>query len=114
MKANRVLAYKRRDLLKLGTIGVGVPVVLTLASRDARAAGSWKSLGEGSARAQGSWAGSTRDRFLSDRKAFEADEEGTDQTFVVPGSYRWRERRLRENARRREMLGAFRRFGHEE
>lgn len=110
--------YQRRDVLKLGAIaGVSVPVILTLASKEARAAGSWRSLNPNDARAQGSWKGGANDRVM-DRHMNAIDAPDIERRssatggFQFPGSYQWREQRDADRAQRRRIRGEFSRFGN--
>jgi hypothetical protein len=107
-------AYQRREVLKLGAaVGLGAPAILTLASTEARASGSWKTMGPNQARAKGSWSGEGRviDRHLED---VQSHRSAHDDGFVVPGSYEWRLRRDAEKEEHDRLLGEFKRFGHED
>src|SRR6266436_5034563 len=92
-RTNEPSVYRRRDVLKLGAIvGIAVPVIVTMASSEARAGGSWQSMGAGQARAKGSWAGKGRviDRHTED---VQAQRDTRQDGFVVPGTYQWRLKR---------------------
>jgi hypothetical protein len=85
---------KRRELLKAGSILVAaVPFVLTLEPKEARAEGSWSP--------------------PPDAPNTEV-AEGLGRSFVLPGTYRWREHRVRAAELQRRELGAFDRFGRVE
>jgi hypothetical protein len=85
---------RRRELLKAGSMLVAaVPVVLTLEPKEARAEGSWSP--------------------PPDEPNTEA-AQGLGRSFVLPGTYRWREQRMRAAELQRRELGAFDRFGRAE
>lgn len=79
----------RRDLLKLGgvVLGAGVPLVMTLSSRQARATGSWSG----------------------------SSSQGLDdgQRRPVPGSYEWREQQRKEQEQNRYLRNRYGGFGNE-
>jgi hypothetical protein len=99
--------------LKLGfASSISAGAILTLASRDARAGGSWQTMGPGSARAKGSWEGKGRviDRHLEDIEGG-GHRDGQSDGYVIPGSYEWRLERDEQKAEHDRMLGEFKRFG---
>lgn len=95
-------ALHRRELLKLGAAaGLAIPAVLSLAPKEARAEGSWKSGN------QNAWRADTREAFEMKGSMHKDANQG----FVFPGSYEWREKKRAEEERRRKMRGEFGRFG---
>jgi hypothetical protein len=109
--------YHRREVLKLGAIvGTGLPVVLTLRPREARAAGSWHTLNPNQAQAQGSWHNGTPNDRVIDRHMGNIDRRDrhnlNEPSFRVPGSYQWREQRDSEREQRKRLRGEFSRFGN--
>src|SRR6185503_8663308 len=90
--------YGRRELLKLGAAAsLAVPVVMTLAPKEARAQGSWSNA------KKDDWRANTRDSFEMKGQA----SRDANQSYVFPGSYQWREQRQQEEERRRRMRGEF-------
>jgi hypothetical protein len=103
--------YRRREVLKIGATGLSAGVILTLAAGEAKAGGSWQTLHPGQARAKGSW--QRGDGRVIDRHLQDVEPEGAKNGFVVPGSYEWRLERDAQKSAEDEMLGDFKRFGHE-
>jgi hypothetical protein len=96
---------RRREFLKFGAAaGTAIPVVLSLAPREARAEGSWH------ANSRNEWRATTRESFEMKGQMHKDPNQG----FVFPGSYQWRERKREEEERRRQMRGDFDRFGSSE
>jgi hypothetical protein len=116
--------WGRREVLKLGAIGIGagVPVVMTLLPKEARAEGSWQCLPGEQAGAQGSWQcrggakGSdwrSRARDEENRDMFRAERDKRSE-WTFPGGHEWRMRRLEEAEQRRRENGEFDRFGSDD
>lgn len=137
-------SYRRRELMKLGVIGasVGLPTVMTLVPRTARATGSWQSQGgsgaqgswqcpsgqNGASSAQGSWQqcgpGGTGGTGMQRSRDFRTRmQEGMDQLRyeeraptqqLFPGSHEWRMRRAAEEETKRRAQGELGRFGSDD
>ncbi|MCK6549346.1 hypothetical protein L6R52_26120 [Myxococcota bacterium] len=134
-------SYRRREVMKLGAIGasVGLPAIMTLVPRTARATGSWQSQGgsgaqgswqcgqSGTAGAQGSWqqrCGSGNGTSMQRSRDFRTRmEEGMEQLRyedkiptqqVFPGSHEWRMRRAAEEETKRRAQGELGRFGSDD